>query len=90
MRDVMSAQMRTRERAAWQSIDSGQLLLIATAGLAVVVAVTQVAAVGLDQPNIAIVFGVLIALGELFRMVMPGNREVAPIASSQARSATRC
>lgn len=79
-----STQIRTRDRAAWQTIDSGQLLLIATAGLFVIVAITQVAAVGLRQPNVAIIFGVLIALGELFRMVMPGNREVAPIASAGA------
>ncbi|MFC6878576.1 MULTISPECIES: HD-GYP domain-containing protein [Actinomadura] len=80
----MSAQPHGRERAAWQTIDSGQLLLIATAGLIVIVAVTQVAAARLEQPDVAIVFGVLIALGELFRMVMPGNREVAPIASAGA------
>ncbi|MEU8798649.1 HD domain-containing phosphohydrolase [Spirillospora sp. NPDC048819] len=80
----MSSEGRTRERAAWQTIDSGQLLLIATAGLFVIVAITQVAAVGLRQPNVAIIFGVLIALGELFRMVMPGNREVAPIAGAGA------
>ena len=78
----MSTQMRTQERAAWRTIDSGQLLLIATAGLVVIVAITQVAAVGLEQAEVAVVFGVLIALGELFRMVMPGNREVAPIASA--------
>ncbi|TDD39209.1 HD domain-containing protein [Actinomadura sp. KC06] len=80
----MSGHGRARERAAWQTIDSGQLLLIATAGLFVVVAIAHVATVGLRQPNIAIIFGVLIALGELFRMVMPGNREVAPIASAGA------
>ncbi|WP_067455221.1 HD-GYP domain-containing protein [Actinomadura macra] len=81
---MTNTKMRTRERAAWQTIDSGQLLLIATAGLFVIVAITQVAAVRLVQPDIAIIFGVLIALGELFRMVMPGNREVAPIASAGA------
>lgn len=81
---MTTGQMPARERAAWQTIDSGQLLLIATAGLFVVVAVTQVAAVGLRQADIAIMFGVLIALGELFRMVMPGNREVAPIATAGA------
>lgn len=81
---MTTSRIPARERAAWQTIDSGQLLLIATAGLFVVVAVTQVAAVGLHQPNVAIIFGVLIALGELFRMVMPGNREVAPIASAGA------
>ncbi|MFI0452627.1 HD-GYP domain-containing protein [Actinomadura sp. 6N118] len=76
--------MTTQERAAWQTLDSGQLLLIASAGLFVIVAVTQVAAVGLVQPDVAVIFGVLIALGELFRMVMPGNREVAPIATAGA------
>ncbi|MEV5831131.1 HD domain-containing phosphohydrolase [Spirillospora sp. NPDC052242] len=81
---MTSTQIRARERAAWQSIDSGQLLLIATAGLFVVVAITQVAAVGLVQPDLAVIFGVLIALGELFRMVMPGNREMAPIATAGA------
>lgn len=80
----MSGQTRARERAAWQTIDSGQLLLIATAGLFVIVAITQVGAAGLRQPDIAIIFGVLIALGELFRMVMPGNREVAPVAGAGA------
>ncbi|WP_030164958.1 HD-GYP domain-containing protein [Spirillospora albida] len=79
-----TARARARERAAWQTIDSGQLLLIATAGLLVVIAVTQVAASGVRQPDVALVFGVLISLGELFRMVMPGNREVAPIASAGA------
>jgi hypothetical protein len=68
-------------RAPWQTIDSGQLLLIASAGLLVVVAITQVAAKGLERPETAVVFGVLIAIGELLRMVMPGNREVAPIAT---------
>ncbi|MEU5881950.1 HD domain-containing phosphohydrolase [Spirillospora sp. NPDC047279] len=76
--------MADQERAAWQTLDSGQLLLIASAGLFVIAAVTQVGAVGLVQPDVAIIFGVLIALGELFRMVMPGNREVAPIASAGA------
>ncbi|RAY13539.1 phosphohydrolase [Actinomadura craniellae] len=36
------------------------------------------------DPEAAVVFGVLVALGELFRMVMPGNREVAPIATAGA------
>lgn len=78
----MSAQ--ARGRAAWQSLDSAQLLLIAVAGLLVIGAVTQVAAVGLTDSRTAILFGALIAVGELFRMLMPGNREVAPIASAGA------
>ncbi|GAA2094356.1 HD-GYP domain-containing protein [Actinomadura alba] len=70
------------ERAPWQTIDSGQLLLIASAGLLVLIAITQVSAVGLERPKTAVIFGVLIAIGELLRMVMPGNREVAPIATA--------
>jgi hypothetical protein len=71
-----------QQRAAWQTLDSGQLLLISSASLLVVVAVTQVAAVGLDHPRTAVVFGALVAIGELVRMVMPGNREVAPIGTA--------
>jgi hypothetical protein len=73
-----------QQRAAWQTIDSGQLLLISSAALVVVVAVTQVAAVGLDHPRAAVVFGALIAIGELVRMAMPGDREVAPIGTAAA------
>jgi hypothetical protein len=71
-----------QQRAAWQTMDSGQLLLIASVSLLVVVAITQVAAVGLDHARAAVVFGALIAIGELARMDMPGGREVAPIASA--------
>jgi hypothetical protein len=71
-----------RQRANWQSLDSAQLLLIAVVGMLVIGAVTQVAAVGLTDSRTAILFGALIAVGELFRMLMPGNREVAPIASA--------
>jgi hypothetical protein len=77
----MSVEGQRAERAPWQTIDSGQLLLIAGTGLLVVVAITQVAAGGLRQAETAVIFGVLIAIGELLRMVMPGNREVAPIAA---------
>ncbi|MFC0037505.1 HD-GYP domain-containing protein [Actinomadura rayongensis] len=79
----MSAEAGYR-RPGWQTIDPGQALLMATAGLVVLVAVTEVAAVRLVQPDMAVFFGVLIALGELFRMVMPGNREVAPVGTAGA------
>jgi hypothetical protein len=69
-------------RSAWQTLDSAQLLLIAIAGLLVVGSITQVAAVGVRDSRTAVLFGALIAVGELLRMVMPGNREVAPIASA--------
>jgi len=73
-----------RQRPAWQSLDSAQLLLIAVAGMLVIASVTQVGAVGLKDSRTAILFGGLIAVGELLRMIMPGNREVAPIASAGA------
>jgi HD domain-containing protein len=75
-----------RQRAAWQTLDSGQLLLISSVSLLIVVAITQVAAVGLDHARVAVVFGALIAVGELVRMEMPGGREVAPIGSAAALS----
>ena len=72
----------SRRRSGWQSLDSAQLLLIAVAGMLIVASVTQVGAVGLKDSRTAILFGALIAVGELLRMLMPGNREVAPIASA--------
>ncbi len=72
----------SRRRPGWQSLDSAQLLLIAVAGMLIIASVTQVGAVGLKDSRTAILFGALIAVGELLRMLMPGNREVAPIASA--------
>ncbi|WP_219461074.1 HD-GYP domain-containing protein [Nonomuraea rhizosphaerae] len=69
---------------AFQSLDSGQLLLICGAGLVAVAGVAHMAAIGLDRPEIAIGFGALIAVGELARLTMPGNREVAPIGAAAA------
>ncbi|MFI7146498.1 HD-GYP domain-containing protein [Nonomuraea sp. NPDC050022] len=69
---------------AFQSLDSGQLLLICGAGLVAVAGVAHTSAVGLDRPEIAIGFGALIAVGELARLTMPGNREVAPIGAAAA------
>jgi hypothetical protein len=81
---VVNAAERPDRRPGWQTMDSGQLLLIATAGLVVIAVVTQVAAVGLVHPDTAVIFGSLVALGELARMVMPGDREVAPIGTAGA------
>ncbi|GII02593.1 HD-GYP domain-containing protein [Planobispora takensis] len=69
---------------AFQRLDSGQLLLISVAGLLAVAGVVHTAAVGLVQPEFAIGFGALIAAGELARLTMPGNREVAPIGAAAA------
>ncbi|SEM84892.1 HD-GYP domain-containing protein [Nonomuraea pusilla] len=85
----MTTTERTRRtdrprRTALRRLDSGQLLLICAAGLVAVAGVADTAAVGLDRPEIAIGFGALIAVGELARLTMPGNREVAPIGAAAA------
>ncbi|MBG0832135.1 HD domain-containing protein [Planomonospora sp. ID67723] len=68
----------------FRRLDSGQLLLISVAGLVAVAGVSHTAVVGLFQPEVAIGFGALIAAGELARLTMPGNREVAPIGAAAA------
>jgi HD domain-containing protein len=65
-------------------MDSGELLLVAAAGMLVVAAVAQTAAIGLSQARDAVAFGALIALGELLRLSLPGDRESAPIGSAGA------
>ncbi|MDP9849186.1 HD-GYP domain-containing protein [Streptosporangium lutulentum] len=72
------------EIRAFQGLDSGQLLLICAAGLLAVAGVAHTAATGLVDPEIALGFGALIAAGELARLTMPGNREVAPIGAAAA------
>jgi HD domain len=67
-----------------QAVDSGELLLVAAAGMLVAAAVAQTAAVGVVQPRTALAFGALIALGELLRLALPGGRESAPIGSAGA------
>ncbi len=69
-------------------MDSGQLLLICAAGMLVVAAVAQTAAVGVTGMRYAVAFGALVALGELFRITLPGNRESAPIATAGALAYT--
>ncbi|HEX2315944.1 MAG TPA: HD domain-containing phosphohydrolase [Thermomonospora sp.] len=78
------AETRPGPRPGWQRLDAGQVLVIAAAGLIVLAGLTGVAVRGLVQPEFAVIFGVLVAIGELFRMVMPGDREVAPIGSAGA------
>ena len=80
----MTTQRHIVRQPAWQSLDSGQLLLVGAAGLLLVAAVAQTAAAGLVQPRDALAFGALIALGELLRLSLPGDREAAPIGSAGA------
>jgi HD domain len=80
----VTSQRHLARQPAWQSMDSGQLLLVAAAGMLLVAAVAQTAAAGLVQPRTALAFGALIALGELLRLSLPGGREAAPIGSAGA------
>lgn len=69
---------------AYQRFGSAQLLLICAAALIAAGGIAYTCAVGLDRPEIAIGFGALIAAGELARLTMPGNREVAPVGAAAA------
>jgi HD domain len=70
---------------SWRrAMDSGELLLVAAAGMLVVAAVAQTAAVGVDQLRVALAFGGLVAFGEVLRLSLPGGRESAPIGSAGA------
>src|ERR1700744_936978 len=75
----MTQRRHELRRYAWHVRDSGQLLLVAAAGVWLVASVAQTAASGLADPRDAIAFGALIALGELLRLNLPGDRETAPI-----------
>ncbi|MQA83968.1 MAG: HD domain-containing protein [Streptosporangiales bacterium] len=72
------------ERGGWHGFESGQALLAAAAGLLAAAVVAQTAAAGLTQPRVAVAFGLLVALGELVRISLPGGRESAPIAAAGA------
>lgn len=80
----MSTARRSARRAGWHAKDSGELLLLTAAGMLVVAAVAQTATVSIAAPKVALAFGALIALGELLRLALPGDRESAPIASAGA------
>jgi hypothetical protein len=80
----VTTQRHLARQSAWQSTDSGQLLLVIAAGVLLVSAVAKTAAAGLVQPRDALAFGALIALGELLRLSLPGDREAAPIGSAGA------
>jgi hypothetical protein len=68
----------------WHTIDSGRLLLGAATSALVLAALATTAYVGVQDPDIAIAFGLFIAFGELLRLVLPGGREAAPIAMTAA------
>jgi hypothetical protein len=82
----MTAQQPAERWSSWQAMDSGRLLLFAAAGMLTVAAVAHTATVHImtSAVHVAVAFGVLIALGELLRLALPGGREAAPIATAGA------
>jgi hypothetical protein len=64
--------------------DSGRWLLVIFAGLLLVWSVAQTAVTGITNVHAALAFGALIALGELLRLNLPGDREAAPMATAGA------
>jgi hypothetical protein len=67
-----------------QVLDSGQSLLVIFAGVLLIASVAQTAAAGPRDVRTAVVFGALIAFGEVLRLNLPGDRESAPIAMASA------
>jgi len=85
----MTSHQNPERWPSWQAMDSGRLLLLAAAVMLTVAAVARTATAhpALVNPvgqRAAIAFGVLIALGELLRLALPGGREAAPIATASA------
>ena len=80
---TMTTRQPAERRPYWQSLDSGRLLLLAAAGMLIVAAFARTA-VGIKQPEEALAFGGFIAVGELLRLRLPGDREAAPIAMAGA------
>src|SRR5260221_12784715 len=71
---------------AWQTVDTGRLLLLTFTSLLVVVAFARTVSAPFYARDVAVAFGLYIAFGELLRLVLPGGRGAAPIAMSAALS----
>src|SRR6201996_1359419 len=80
-RRIMTPGLRARTR---QPTRPGSRLLPAAAGLLVVVAIVRTVLTGVSAERWAIAFAALLALGELLRLNLPGDREAAPIGTASA------
>ena len=70
-------------RRTWTEEFAGGSVIVIVGGLLFAVAgIAATAVTGLQQPNIAIAFGVLIAVGELARVNLPGDRSAAPLGAA--------
>ena len=72
-------------RTTWAQEFSGGSVLVVVGGLLLAVAgIAATASTGVEQREIAIGFGALIALGELVRVNLPGDRSAAPLGAAAA------
>ncbi|MFL6180849.1 MAG: HD-GYP domain-containing protein [Actinomycetes bacterium] len=70
-------------RRTWADEFSGGSVLVVVGGLLLAVAgIAQMATAGVVLPQIALAFGALIALGELVRINLPGDRSAAPLGAA--------
>ncbi|PSK97422.1 HD domain-containing protein [Murinocardiopsis flavida] len=76
-----SARRRGRLR---RRVGPNRLLLLTLAAGSAAAALLWTAFTGFVEPDAALAFGVIIGLGELARITLPGQREIAPVASAGA------
>jgi hypothetical protein len=79
----MTSRAAEQRWIAWQTVDSGRLVLYVIGALLVLAALARTA-MDVRLVSVAIGFGLFIAFGELLRLQLPGGREAAPIAMSAA------
>ena len=83
----MTARNAEQRWQAWQTVDTGRLVLLSLASLLIVVALTRVGlSYKIQDFRLPVAFGLYVAFGELLRLALPGGREAAPIAMSAALS----
>ena len=70
----------------WRTTRPTRTVLVVMVGVCSMAALVWAAASGFVDPYVALVFCLFIALGELARITLPGQREVAPVASAGAIS----
>ncbi|MHB1595663.1 MAG: HD-GYP domain-containing protein [Streptosporangiaceae bacterium] len=79
----MTSRAAEQRWIAWQTVDSGRLVLYVVGAVLVLTALARTAT-DVRLVSVAIGFGLFIAFGELLRLQLPGGREAAPIAMSAA------
>ncbi|MEU0488367.1 HD domain-containing phosphohydrolase [Nocardiopsis sp. NPDC006139] len=75
---------RPRSGPVWRTSRPVRALLVAVVGSVSLVSLVWTSATGFVEPYVALCFCLVIAVGELVRITLPGHREVAPIASAGA------